>query len=598
MSDQSSNLATKSFEREFVTTPSPVRLATNSVVAPREAEIVAEEEYREADAGDGTRVEDQQVHGVKLFLTIISCLFCLFLSALDSTIVSTILSDVGNKFHAFEKIGWMTSGFFLPMAALTPSYGKVSIAFGRKNVLLVGVFVFEAGSLVAALAQNMDMLIGGRVIQGIGGGAIMSMVSVILTEAVHVSKRSLVFSLLGVTFALASILGPFIGGALSTHVTWRWCFYINLPIGGFAAVMLFFSFNPPRPHGNLRLKLSKIDYVGTFLISSGLVLFLLALTWGGAQFSWKSSAVISCFVLSFVVMCVFTVWNFWFSKNPIILKPVITNFKAMAAILSCTFSYGYFLCALTYLAVYFQVIFNYSAWKSGVLMLPFFIAVTVTSVFSGVLIKVTRYIKPVLLASMILGPIGNGLFLLLEVHTPVGKRIGLLIIAGVSVGMLFQSTMLSAQLEAPRDMEGAVIMITVFLTFCRTMGAAISVAVGQVIYQTLGPQNIRNMINKLPKDSDSYKELTRQPIEALIAAPELIQKLDSKTKDMVLGELLKALHAIFYFCLAMSFCALISSLFTTNKRVPEEVKKTDDVKEKEDKDDSIREKENGQATEV
>lgn len=542
------------------------------------------EEYFESNAGDGTRVEDQQLKGIALFLTLFSALCALFLSALDQTIVTTILSIVGNKFHDFEKIGWLTSGYLLPMASLTPSYGKISIAFGRKNVLLAGIFVFEVGSLISALANSMDMLIGGRVIQGIGGGAISSMVSVILTESVHISKRSLVFSLIGVTFALASVLGPFIGGAFASHVSWRWCFYVNLPIGGAAATMLFFSFNPPKPKGNFKEKLAKIDYLGTFLIAAGLVLILLALTWGGTQFPWKSAAVILCFILGGLLLVSFTVWNFVFSKHPIVLKHVFTNYKVVAAWLSGTFSFAMMVCLMTYLAVYFQVIWNASAWKSGILTLPMVIPITIASISSGFLIKGFGMPKPVMVVSGVLAPIGAGILLLLGVNSSSGDKIGLLIVVGVSIGLQFQGAMLSSQLEAPREVEGSIIMVTVFLNFVRSIGAAISVTVGQVIYQTSGAKNLNNLIAKLPKDSKSYQELIKVPVSAYILSPELIQKFDPETKKMVLEQIMSAIHDIFYFCLALACLALIACVFTTNRRLPKSnsVRKTDESKEGED----------------
>lgn len=173
-----------------------------------------QEKYTEADAGDGTKAHEQYLTGVPLFLTILSCIVTLFIAALDQTIVSTILTTVGNHFNSFEKVGWLTSGFMLPMACLIPSYGKISIAFGRKATLIAGIVIFEIGSLISALANSMSLLIGGRVIQGIGGGAIQSMVMVILTESVPISRRSLVFASVSVVWSTSSVLGPIIGGAL------------------------------------------------------------------------------------------------------------------------------------------------------------------------------------------------------------------------------------------------------------------------------------------------------------------------------------------------------------------------------------------------
>ncbi|EMG46397.1 putative MFS-MDR transporter, partial [Candida maltosa Xu316] len=202
--------------------------------------------YKEADAGDGTKAHEQYLTGFPLFFTISSCIVSLFLVALDQTIVSTILTTVGTKFNAFEKIGWLTSGFMLPMACLVPSYGNLSIAFGRKWTLVAGIVIFEIGSLISGIANSMSLLIVGRVVQGIGGGAIQAIVMVILTEVVPMNKRSMVFASISVVYTTSSVLGPIIGGGLE-KISWRWCFYINLPVGGVALAILMYGFNPPRP---------------------------------------------------------------------------------------------------------------------------------------------------------------------------------------------------------------------------------------------------------------------------------------------------------------------------------------------------------------
>lgn len=518
--------------------------------------------FIQSDAGDGTKASDQYVHGYKLALTLISIVGCLFISALDQTIVSTILTDVTNQFGGFDKIGWLTSGFLLPMACLSPLYGKVSIALGRKYTLIAGIIVFEVGSLVSALAKNMNMLIGGRVIQGVGGGAIQAMVVVVLSESVPINKRPLSMALIGVTFSVASVCGPFIGGAFSTNVTWRWCFYINLPIGGVALTLLCMFFRPPRPRGNIREKLTKVDYVGTFLIAVGLVLVLLALTFGGNEYEWDSAAIICMFVIGGVVLVAFCGWNFLWSPNPIILREIVCVPKIMWATMTATFNFCFFMAITTYLAIYFQVIFNASAWKSGVHMLPFIVSVSVASVLNGVFMRFTRYVKITMTLSGVLGPVGVGLLLLLGKNTLMASQIGLLIPAGVSVGLMFQSSMLGAQLEAPGHVPGLMIVTTVFLNFMKTLGGVIGVVTAQLMLTSRGHQYI---------DAAAAKYNLNLPMSGavLIEAPADIWKLSSsRARDHLLDAFMEALHDVFYLCLAYALVAFVCSLFTTNKRIP------------------------------
>lgn len=535
-----------------------------------------EKRFLQSDAGDGTTAHQQYIHGYQLVLTLISLVTTLFILALDQTIVLTLLTKVSGEFNSFSKVGWLTSGFMLPMACLAPSYGKISIAFGRKNTLAAAIVIFEIGSLIAALAQNMDMLIGGRVIQGIGGGAIQAMVVVILSESVPINKRPLAMALIGITFSVASVAGPFIGGAFTTHVSWRWCFYVNLPIGGLAILLLLVAFHPPPPEGNFRAKLAKIDYTGTFLITTGLVLVLLALTFGGNEYPWKSAAVILCFVLGGLALAAFVWWNFYMSKNPLITKEVVEVPQVMTASLSAGFGFMFFMGILNYLAIYFQVIFNASAWRSGIDLLPFIITVSLSATFNGVFMRFTYYIKITMMLSAILGPVGCGLLLILGRHPSQAERIGLMIPAGISVGLQFQSSLLAAQVKAPGHIQGSMIIATVFVNFCKSIGGTVGVVTSQVMLLRRG----QIYLDQAKQHSPALASATSIPGRVLIQSPEVIWSLPEEARDVVLDVFMRALKDVFYLNLAYASVALLFGIFTTNERIPQkhQIDHSDDKK--------------------
>lgn len=545
----------------------------NSEMLPEKDLVVAEvehnhnEKFVQSDAGDGTKASDQYLEGVQLTLVLLSLLISLFIVAIDQTIVSTILTVVSEEFKAFNKVGWVITGFMLPMACLSPSYGKISIAFGRKTTLAVGIVVFETGSLVSALSTSMNMLIGGRVIAGLGGGAVQAMVTVVISEIVPITKRSLLLSLLGIVFSVASVAGPFIGGAFTTDLTWRWCFYINLPLGGVALALLLIFFRPPFVKTDLKSKLKQIDYLGTALLTSGFVLVLLALTSGGSQFPWNSAAIICFFVIGGALLIAFIYYNFFKSKVPLIVYEVVAVPQIMAATLCATFSYAFFFSLVNFLSIYFQVVLNATAFQSGIDLLPLIVSVSVSSALNGVVMHYTYFVKISVMVSAILGPIGVGLLLLLGLNTSAGTRVGLLVPAGVSVRLQFQSTLIACQLKAPGNVPGSMIIVTTFLNFFRTVGGIVGVATSQLMLFNRAPIHIKQAVSQFPE----HQYFALIPTKTLLQSPQLIWKLPEESRTLVLQAFMKGLRDVFYLNLAFALLSFVSAIFTTNERLPDNI---------------------------
>lgn len=550
--------------------------------------------YQEADAGDGTKREDQYLEGVQLVICTLSIILIIFLYALDQTIIITIITEVGNAFDAFDKIGWLSSAFFLPTAILAPNWGQISIVFGRKWSLLCAIVIFEAGSLMCALAPNMNTLIGGRVIAGIGGGGIQGLSFIIITEIFKVNRRPLALALVGVNFAIASILGPIVGGAFTSHVTWRWCFYINLPIGGLAIVLFFFTFNPPKTEYDIKNQLKKIDYMGTFLIASGLSIFLVALGLGSeGMYDWNSPAVICCFIFGILCCIGFCIWNFMFSTKQLIPTPVV---KSLGISFNSICMFGTFACfqgGLLYMSVYFQNVQGRTPLHTGLSMLPMLIGVTIFSITSGIFIKKTLLIKPVQVFGTLMLLLGFGLLVLYDVNSSNGDIIGLQIPVGVGVGILMQSIIMSAQVSAPKT-PGGLIMGTTFIIFGRCLGGSIGSLLATVVYNASFPRILSSAISKL-QDHTIISELQQHDISKLVQSTGALSQLSDKTQTFIKIQISKATRNVFYLAIGFAALSLISSLFTTNNKLPkgkdvEDRRKNGESEEKGEDEDRERER--------
>lgn len=544
-------------------------MSTNSSVNIESIQVKDQtiKEFTENDAGDGTRREDLYLTGSRLFLCTLSIVFCLFLVGLDQTIVSTIINEVGSKFNALNKVGWLVSGFLLPTTVFAANWGQLSIIFGRKYCMIAAIIIFELGSLVCATAKNMNTLIGGRVLAGVGASGIQGLAFIIASEITPINKRPFIFAIFGLVLSISVVIGPLIGGALADDVTWRWCFYINLPIGAVATTFFVFTFNPPLPNFDLRTKFKLIDYLGTFLLVSGLTLTLLGFTFTSTgQFAWKSGAVISCLVLGVVLCGLFCFWNFRYSKHPIIPKPVVLAWGITISCLATMFGFGAFMAITVYLSLYFQLIFEKGPLASGVSILALINPTLLTSISTGIAIGKSRYVKPFNVAAGAFGVIGAGLMTLLDVDSSVGKRIGYVMLFGVSFGTMLQSTMAATQVCAPK-VDGGVIMSTSFFLFSRGFGGSFSTIIADIVYNSSLKQKYTAAFNALP-DGVLKNELQNFSINDLSSSSNILKTLSPDAYKFIKLQIMASIHNVFYFSLGLAGALFIATLFTSNSRIP------------------------------
>lgn len=417
---------------------------------------------------------------LKTVLLMFALCMAVFLAALDITIITTSLETISDYFHSTAGFTWIGAAYLLATAASTPIWGKVSDIFGRKPMLLIANFLFFVGSLIAALSINIGMLIAARAIQGLGGGGLVVLVNIVIGDLFSPRRRGAYYGVIGGVWALASSLGPIIGGAFTTKVTWRWCFYINLPLDGLAFVIILFFLDLKTPTTPVLKGLATIDWLGAFFIVTGTLLFLFGLEYGGTSFPWDSATVLSLLIIGIACIGAFAFIELKVAKYPIMPARIFKYRSNIAALGLCFFHSFTFIAGSYYLPLYFQAVLGVSPLISGVYTLATSVSLSIASIATGIFIRKTGLFLPPIYFGVFFMTLGFGLYINLGVKRDLAKIIIFQVIAGLGVGPLFQAPLIALQSRvSPRDIATA----TGTFGFTRNIGTAISVVVGGVIFQ-------------------------------------------------------------------------------------------------------------------
>ncbi|KAH8810877.1 putative MFS multidrug transporter [Xylogone sp. PMI_703] len=453
--------------------------------SPSEGSDHAHNPVHDQALGDNTaNQEDQWVAGIKLVNIIAALTLVCFLVLLDTSVVSTAIPRITSDFHSLPDIGWYGGAYQLGNSTLQLLSGKLFMNFSSKWTFIAFFGVFELGSLICGVATSSKMLIVGRAIAGMGSSGLINGTFTILGACVPLAKiPALVGAIMGIA-NLGLVMGPLVGGALTEYATWRWCFYINLPIGGLVAAMLMFIHIPdqipkPKPVSVVRTIHSKLDLIGFAIFAPAAIQILLALQYGGVQFAWNSSEVIGLFCGSGGTFIVFLAWEYYKGDSAMIPFSIVRNRIVWA---SCV-TYGFFMaqlyCASYYLPVYFQGVKGSSALLSGVYLLPSILGQLFSAVVSGVLVGKLGYYLPFAVISTTILSISNGLLSTLSPGTSTGKWIGYQILLGVGRGLGLQMPIIAIQNSLP-PAQGSLAMA--LLMFSQSFVGALFLSFSETIF--------------------------------------------------------------------------------------------------------------------
>jgi EmrB/QacA subfamily drug resistance transporter len=453
------------------------------------------------------------------------------LAGLDQTIVSTSLPTIVGDLGGLEDISWVVTSYLLFETVATPIYGKLSDVYGRPRLFRIAIVVFVVGSMLCGLAQNLWMLVAFRGLQGVGAGGLISMAFATMGDVISPRERGRYTGYFGSVFAVTSVVGPVLGGFLTEHASWRWIFYVNVPVGIVALVVTSRALQGIRVP--VRPRAGRFDVAGAALLVLGVSAVLLGLEWGGTEHPWGSPVIVGLLAGGLATLAVWLVWERR-AEDPIVpmrlFRHDVVAVAGGMAFLAGVAMFG----AITYLPLFLQVVKGVSTSSSGLLILPIMTGVLVSAMVTGRLITRTGRLK-------FTGPLGFGVITVVTVAlatmgtaTPLPVIFGAMVVLGLGMGVLSPPLTLAVQNAVdPADIGTA----TATNMFMRTLGASVGVAVFGAIFSG---RITGELADRLPAGSSPDG-----PVTGLLREPSAIAALPEQVADAVREAAAASLHPVF-----------------------------------------------------
>lgn len=473
----------------------------------------------------------------------------LLLAALDQTIVSTALPTIVGDLGGAGHLSWVVTGYLLAETVSTALVGKFGDLFGRKRMFLVSVVVFLVGSFFCGFANSMIWLIGWRAVQGLGAGGLLVTASALIADVIPLRERGKYQGALGSVFGVVTVVGPLLGGLFVDHLSWRWAFYVNIPVG----IVVLAVAVPAIPSVRSALR-PVVDYLGIILVALGASGLTLVTSWGGTTYPWLSPTIIVLAVASVVALALF-VWVEGRAAEPV-LPPRLFRDPVFAVAGPMSFIVGFaMLGGITFLPTYLQYVTGTSATISGIRMLPMVIGLLIASISSGNVVSRTGHYRVFPIAGSVGMAVGLYLLSRLDEHTGFWVASAYMFVLGVGVGLAMQVLLIAVQNTVEYADLG---VATSGVTFLRTIGSSFGVAVFGSVYAGQLAKNLATALAAHPLPSGVDPRVTQ--------SPEALHRLPSAVAAPIVSAYAQSLHVVFLAGVPVALVALVLSFFL--KEVP------------------------------
>jgi EmrB/QacA subfamily drug resistance transporter len=483
-----------------------------------------------------------------ILLVFAGLMVTMLLASLDQMIFSTALPTIVGELNGVDHMLWVTTAYILASTIMLPIYGNLGDLIGRKGLFIGAIALFVLGSIIGGLSQNMAWLIGGRAVQGLGGGGLMILAQAIIADVVPARERGRYMGIMGGVFALSSVAGPLLGGWFTEGIGWRWAFWMNVPLGALAIASAMLFLRLPK---NSRTK-PKLDVAGMALLAVASTCLVLTTTWGGTTYGWGSATIIALIVGTIVAAAAFV------SAERKAAEPIMPphlfrdrnfNLTTIAGLITGIAMFG----ALAYLPTYLQMVTGAGATKAGFLMIPMMAALLVSSVISGQFVSKTGRYKWLPIIGTLLVSVSLVLLSTMTPSLPVWTLCSYLAVMGVGLGMSMQILILIVQNSFPISQVGTA---TASNNYFRQIGASLGSAVVGSLFVARLTQLLTDRMpgggNTAAGSSNSF-------------TPAIVRELPAAVRGVIIGAYNDALTPVFLYMVPLILIAVVLLCFVKEK---------------------------------